>query len=214
MHPVHRRLTHAVLAAALFAIACKPAERAGSGDDDSAAAADSAAVAGQASAPNAAATTATPGATSAEASLTVGDIDRWQKGMEAELAAVRDAGKQLKAAKTANDTMSAMMAANETSTRAAGAKAAGVDEDRYNVIRSTLSSVAAYMAPIEMEMNVKDMPPEMVAQMKQGREQSLERASAGIPKDVLDALRPRAAELRKQDLTLTGERLKAAGMGQ
>ena len=214
MHRVPRRLTHAVLAAAaLLAVACKPAERAAS-DDDSAAAADSATVTGQSSAPNAAAATATPGGTSAEASLTVGDIDRWQRGMEAELAAVRDAGKQLKAAKTANDTMSAMMAANETSTRAAGAKAAGVDENRYNVIRSTLSSLAAYMAPIEMEMNVKDMPPEMVAQMKQGREQSLERASAGIPKDVLDALRPRAAELRKKDLTLTGERLKAAGMGQ
>lgn len=216
MHRVPRRLTHAVLAAAaLLAVACKPAERAESGDDDSAAATDSAAVAGQSSAPNAAAATATPGGTSsAEASLTVGDIDRWQKGMEAELAAVRDAGKQLRAAKTANDTMSAMMAANETSTLAAGAKAAGVDEERYKVIRGTLSSLAGYMAPIEQEMNVKDMPPEMVAQLKQGREQSLDRASAGIPKDVLDALRPRAAELRKQDLTLTGERLKAAGMGQ
>ena len=213
MHRVHRRLTHAVLAAALLAVACKPAERAESGDD-SAAATDSATVAGQSSASSAAATTATPGETSAGASMTVADIDRWQRGMEAELAAVRDAGKQLKAAKTANDTMSAMMAANETSTRAAGAKAAGVDENRYGVIVSTLSSVAVYMAPIEQEMNVKDMPPEMVAQMKQGREQSLERASAGIPKDVLDALRPRAAELRKQDLTLAGERLKAAGAAQ
>ena len=213
MHRVHRRLTHAVLAAALFAVACKPAERAESGDD-SATATDSAGAAGQSSASSAAATKATPGETSAGASMTVADIDRWQRGMEAELAAVRDAGKQLKAAKTANDTMSAMMAANETSTRAAGAKAAGVDENRYGVIVSTLSSVAVYMAPIEQEMNVKDMPPEMVAQMKQGREQSLERASAGIPKDVLDALRPRAAELRKQDLTLAGERLKAAGAAQ
>ncbi|HET7457844.1 MAG TPA: hypothetical protein VFJ74_09325 [Gemmatimonadaceae bacterium] len=216
MHRIHRRLTHGLLAAALFTVAaCKPAERAG--EDDSVTAADSTASAGAqaAAAPAAAAApSATGSETSAEASLTVADIDRWQRGMDAELAAVRDAGKQLAAAKTANDTMTAMMAANETSTRAAGARGAGVDEERYNVIRSTLSPVVGYMAPIEMEMDVKQMPASMLETMKKSREESLARATAGIPPAVVEALRPRAAALRKQDLTLVGERLKAAGLGR
>jgi hypothetical protein len=213
---VSRRLSVGVLAAALLAAAaCKPAERADS--DDSAAGTDTAsAMAEQDSASAAAAAAATTsGATSSApptaASLTVDDIDRWKRGMEAELAAVREAGTKLAAAKTGNDTLTAMTGTLETSTREAGAKAAGVDPERYNFIRSTLSPLTAYLAPLEMEMNVKDMPPAMVAQMKQSREQSLAQASAGVPPAVIDALRPRAAELRKQDLTLVGERLKAAG---
>jgi len=213
MPRIHSRPTHAVLVAALLAVACKPAERAAA-DDSATAAADSASAGQPAAAPAAAAGTATTTEQPGPSSLTAADVDRWQRGMEAELAAVRDAGKKLTEAKTANDTMSAMMAANETSTRAAGAKAAGVDEERYNVIRATLSPLTGLMAPIEQEMNVKEMPPAMLAQLKQGREQSLAQASAGVPPAVLEALRPRAAELRKQDLALTAERLKAAGIGR
>jgi hypothetical protein len=33
-----------------------------------------------------------------------------------------------------------------------------------------------------------------------------------VPAEVVEALRPRAAELRKQSLELVGARLKAAGM--
>jgi hypothetical protein len=212
---VSRRLSVGVLAAALLAAAaCKPAERADS--DDSAAGTDTASAMAEQDSASAAAAATTSGATSSSApptaaSLTVDDIDRWKRGMEAELAAVREAGTKLAAAKTGNDTLTAMTGTLETSTREAGAKAAGVDPERYNFIRSTLSPLTAYLAPLEMEMNVKDMPPAMVAQMKQNREQSLAQASAGVPPAVIDALRPRAAELRKQDLTLVGERLKAAG---
>ncbi len=211
---IHRvpRLTYGVLVAALVATACKPAERADA--DDSAAGAESAAAEAKESAAPAPSAAATGSASAAQAPLTADDIDRWQRGMDAELAAVREAGTKLKAAKTGNDTLTAMTGALETSTRAAGAKAAGVDEERYNVIRTTLSSLAANLSPLEAEMNVKDMPPEMIAQLKQGREQSLAQASAGVPPAVIDALRPRAAALRKQDLTLVGERLKAAGAVQ
>ena len=148
----------------------------------------------------------------AEASMTVADIDRWQKGMVAELAAVRDAGKQLKAARTGTDSISAIMAANETSTRGPGARAAGVDENRYGLIASTLSSIVRYMVPVEVEMDVKQMPAEMKTAMNQDREQTFARLSPNFPPAVIDALRPRAADLRKQELALTGERLKAAGM--
>ena len=144
--------------------------------------------------------------------MTVADIDRWQKGMVGELAAVREAGKQFKAAKNSNDTLSAMMATQETSTRAAGARGAGVEENRYGTIRSTLSSVVRYMAPLEVEMDVKQMPASILTSMKQDRDQQLARISQPFPPAVIEALRPRAAELRKQELALMAERLRAAGM--
>lgn len=155
-----------------------------------------------------------PQQTPAEASITVADIDRWQRGMEGELAAVREAGNKLKAAKSATDTMSAIMAANETATRAAGARAAGVDESRYRLISSRLSAVVRYMTPLELEMDASKMPAEMVTQMRDSRAQALERESAGLSPAVIEALRPRASALRKQELTLVGERLRAAGMAR
>jgi hypothetical protein len=162
-----------------------------------------------------AAATATPApsqpTSTNSAPVTVEDIDRWVRGMAAELKAVQDAGAKLKAAKNANDTLSATMAANDMSTRDAGAAAAGLDPERYQFVRTTLSSAVGKLSPIEMEMNVKEMPPEMIAQMQQSREESLKQMSNDVPPAVIEALRPRAAELRKQDMTLTGERLKASG---
>lgn len=151
---------------------------------------------------------------SPEASMTVEDIDRWQRGMQAELEAVRQAGLQLRSARTGTDSMSAIAAANETSTRAAGAKGAGIDEERYEVIGTAMSSIVRYMAPLETEMKVSEMPAEVVTMLRRTRDSSLTRALASFPPVVVDALRPRAAELRKLEMTLVGERLKAAGMGR
>lgn len=175
---------------------------------DTAAAQPETAAATPAAAP---AATAPASTSAADAPLTVADIDRWQKGMAAELQAVQDAAKQLHDAKSGNDTVTAMFATNETSTLPAGAKAAGVDEERYKFIRSTLSTVVGEMSPISSEMNTKDMPPQMVAQLQQGRDQALARSTATMAPDVVAALKPRAAALRKQDLELTAARLKAAG---
>ena len=110
--------------------------------------------------------------------------------------------------------MNAMMAANDMSTLDAGAAAAGVSSERYKFIRSNLSSAAANLSPIEMEMPVKDMSPAMIEEMKKGREAALQRMSTDVPPDVIEALRPRAAALRKQDMELAGARLKAVGAGQ
>ncbi|MGZ8456170.1 MAG: hypothetical protein ACXWZ4_06185, partial [Gemmatirosa sp.] len=178
--------------------------------EDSAAQADSAA----ASAEPAPAAVAAPAQSNADAPLTVADIDRWQRGMEAELKAVRDAGEQLRTAKTGNDTVTAIFAANETSTRAAGASAAGVDESRYGDIRSVLSSIVVNMAPLEAEMDVSKMPAPMLATMKQSREQQLAQIVPQHPPELIEALRARAADLRRQEMTLVGERLKAAGMAR
>lgn len=195
-----------LVAVATVAAACGRSEQADTAD--SAAAADSAVSTSAAPAPTPSPANNTP------ASLSADDVDRWQKGMDAELEAVKKAGADLKAAKTSSDTMSAMMAANDMSTRAAGAKAAGVDEERYQLIRTTLSSVVGQMAPLEQEMDVSKLPAASVAELKKGREAGLAQATAELSPALVDALKPRAAALRKQDLTLTAERLKASGMAK
>lgn len=140
------------------------------------------------------------------------DIDRWQHGMDAELNAVQDAATQMKSAKNSTDSLNALFAANESSTRAAGAKAAGVDEGRYQLISSTLAPLAADMSPLDQEMDVSKMPAATIESLKHAREQSLANLSATLPQPLIEAMRPRAAALRKQALALAGERLKAAGM--
>lgn len=150
---------------------------------------------------------------STSAPLTVQDVDRWQRGMEAELQAVQEAEESLSRAATSDDTLNAMMAANDMSTRSAGAQAAGVSEDRYEFIRSTLSSVVRYMTPLEQEMDVSQMPEAAIEQFEQSRRTSLDQMSDVLPADVREALGARAAELRQQDLLLTNARLEAVGMG-
>jgi hypothetical protein len=56
------------------------------------------------------------------------------------------------------------------------------------------------------------MGPDMVAEVRKGNEQNLARIGQAVPPDVLEALKPRAVELRKQSLQLVGARLKSAGM--
>jgi len=160
----------------------------------------------------AAAPTAAPGTPSTASSVTADDIDRWQRGMDAELKAVQDAGMQLHNAKTATDSMNAVLAANETSTRPIGARAAGVTEQQYQLISNTLGSLVANMTPVEQEMDASKMSAAAVTMLNQSREKALTSASTGLPPGLLEALRPRATTLRKQALTLAGERLKAAGM--
>lgn len=205
-----------VLAAALLA-GCGT-RRSDAAADDSAAAAQEDAAAVQAD--SVAATPAPQGAqaqtagTASNAPITLADVERWQRGIAAELQAVREAGEKLHRAKTAEDTVNAMFAANEMGTRAAGAKAAGVDEERYQFIRTTLSSAVSQLTPVESEMNVKDMPPAMLEEMKKGRETAIARMSNDIPPDVMDTLRQHAVELRKRDMGLVAARLETAGLAQ
>jgi hypothetical protein len=141
----------------------------------------------------------------------VDDIDRWQRGMDAELAAVQQVPAQMKNAKTSDDSLNALNAANEASTRAIGAKAAGVDEGRYQLISGKLSSLVASMTPADSDMDMSKMPASMTASMNQAREKALAASSVGVPADVLAALKPRAVALRRQSLALAGARLKAVG---
>jgi hypothetical protein len=56
------------------------------------------------------------------------------------------------------------------------------------------------------------LSPEQRAEMKQMNEAQLKQLEGEVPPEVLEALRPRAAALRRHDLGLVAARLKGAGM--
>ena len=144
--------------------------------------------------------------------LTVADIDRWDSGMAAELEAVHAAAARLKQAKTADDTATAMGAMLDMATLEAGAQAAGVDGERYNLIRSSFSGAASYLAPSVAGLDTTRLTPEQRADMRRDNAAQLDQMKDVVPPDVVSALAPRAAELRKKDVELALARLKAAGM--
>ena len=146
------------------------------------------------------------------APVTVADIDSWQKGMAAELEAVRAAGAKMKDAKTNEDTLSAMMAVQEMATQEAGAKAVGMDLERYKFIRSELSAATSYLTPQLGGIDTTMLSPAQRDELRLGNEAQLKQMEDRVPPDVVEALKPRAEELRKQDLQLVAERLKSAGM--
>jgi hypothetical protein len=150
-----------------------------------------------------------PAPAPSDVALTPADVDRWAKGMEGERQALAKAEEQLKAAKSSVDTLSAMGATMETATRAAGAEAAGISEQRYNQIRNELGELAAAMVPSDVEKG-GSMPADMVAQMKQGREDGLAKLVAQTPPEVVEALRPRAEALARERMMLAAERLRIA----
>lgn len=144
--------------------------------------------------------------------LAVADIDRWERGMAAELEAVSAAAERMKSARTGEDSMAAMMGVQEMATLDAGARAAGVDPERYRVIREHLSSAAGYMAPGLGGIDTTMLSPEQRQEMARLNEAQLERLQESVPEEVANALRPRASALRKQELALVAARVKGAGM--
>ena len=178
---------------------------------DAPADADADTVAGT-TADTAAAPASTPAADPGQAPLTVADIDRWDKGMAGELEAVHAAAAKLKDAKTGDDTLTAMMGVQDMATSEAGAKAAGVDEERYKLIRSNLSAAASYLAPTIGGVDTTMLSADQRAEMKRTNQAQLDQMKDLVPTDVVAALTPKAAELRKKDLELVGARLKGAGM--
>jgi len=167
-------LSITALVSTLQLTACAKSDNADAGNDSA-----TAAEAPAANTTPAAPVTATE--TTAEASMTVSDIDRWQRGMDAELAAVRELGTKLKTARNSTDTMSVIFGVDETATRARGARAVGLDENRCGLVRSTLSSVVRYMVPLETEMGVENTPAELLASMNKNREEALARTSPKFP---------------------------------
>lgn len=132
--------------------------------------------------------------------------------MEGELKAVNEAAAKLKSAKTSEDTLTAMMGVQEMATAEAGAKAAGLDPERYKFVRSSLSAVVGYLTPQLGGIDTTMLSQAQRDELRQGNEAQIQRMQQEVPADVVAALKPRAEELRKKDLELVGTRLKGAGM--
>ena len=159
-----------------------------------------------------AAPTAQPAGNPTAAPLTPADIERWTKGMDGELQAVREAGAKLKSARTSDDTLNAMMGVQEMATVEAGAKAAGVDPERYKFIRSNLSAVVGYLTPSLGGIDTASLSQAQRDELRKGNEAQIQRMQQEVPADVVEAIKPRAVELRKKDMGLVAARLKGAGM--
>jgi hypothetical protein len=148
----------------------------------------------------------------AVAPLTTADIERWDKGMAGELKAVQEAGAKLKSARTGEDTLTAMMGVQETATMGAGAQAAGLELERYKFVRSNLSAAVSYLTPSQGGIDTTLLSQAQRDEMRQMNEAQIQRMQQDVPAAVVDALKPRAVELRKKDLELVAARLKGAGM--
>lgn len=148
----------------------------------------------------------------APAPVTVSDIDSWLKGMAAELEVVRAAGVKLKEAKTGDDTLAAMMSMQEMATQEAGAKAAGLELERYKFVNSELSAAVSYLTPQLGGIDTTMLSPAQRDELRESNAAQLKQMEDRVPGEVVEALRPRAAELRKQSLELVAERLKSAGV--
>jgi hypothetical protein len=136
------------------------------------------------------------------APVTVAEIEGWKKGMSAELELVRAAGTKLKEAKTADDTLSAMMGLQEMATWEAGAKAAGLDVERYKFVSSELSAAVSYLTPQLGGIDTTILSPAQRQELRESNAAQLKQMEERVPAEVVEALRPRAAELRKQNLEL------------
>ena len=144
--------------------------------------------------------------------LTIEDIGRWEKGIAGELKAVQEAGAKLKTARTGEDTVNAMMGVQEMNTVAAGAQAAGLEQERYKFVRSNLSGVVQYLTPAQGGVDTTMLSSEQRDEMRRMNEAQIQQMQEAVPAQVVEALRPRAVELRQKDMELVGARLKGAGM--
>ena len=159
-----------------------------------------------------AATSTQPAENPVRAPLTSADIDRWDKGMAGELKAIQDAAQKIKTARSGADTLNAMMGVQEMATIGAGAQAAGLEQERYKFVRSNLSAVVAYLTPSQGGIDTTLLSQAQRDEMRQMNEAQIQRMQQEVPAEVVEALKPRAVELRKKDLELVAARLKGAGM--
>jgi hypothetical protein len=146
------------------------------------------------------------------APVTVAEIEGWKKGMSAELELVRAAGTKLKEAKTADDTLSAIMGLQEMATWEAVAKAADLDVERYKFVSSELSAAVSYLTPQLGGIDTTILSPAQRQELRESNAAQLKQMEERVPAEVVEALRPRAVDLRKQNLELAAERLKSAGV--
>jgi hypothetical protein len=106
--------------------------------------------------------------------------------MAGELKAVQEAGAKLKTARTAEDTLNAMMGVQEMNTMAAGAQAAGLEQERYKFVRSNLSGVVQYLTPAQGGVDTTMLSSAQRVEMRQMNEAQIRRMQGEVPAQVFE----------------------------
>jgi hypothetical protein len=87
-----------------------------------------------------------------------------------------------------------------------------LDPERYKFIRSNLSAVVGYLTPSLGGIDTTNLTQAQREELRQGNEAQIDRMQQEVPPEVVEAIKPRAVELRKKDMELVAARLKGAGM--
>ena len=163
---------------------------------------------------------ATGSSADAAAPLTSDDIDRYDRGLRAELQAMRDAKTHLTDARTGMDSVQALAEAGNVDE--AGARGAGVSVDRYRVLEERLGGALArrVMGPGMQQMaasidtsDIANMPAEQQAQLRASMQQMqaafgdsamLADLPAGIHDDFRRAAASSLDSLWRERMTLLG----------
>jgi hypothetical protein len=121
----------ALAACGVVVVACSSSDKQGSasGSDTGVATTDASTASSNTNAP------------SGPLTLTVADLDGFEKGIARETELVREASDRASKAKTAQERGEAIQAGFETSTMAAAAPVTGLSPERYKLVRETLSTL-------------------------------------------------------------------------
>jgi hypothetical protein len=162
-------------------------------------------------------------AASTQARLTERDLDAYQRGMEAEVAAVRDAEELLRRARTREDSLNATLAATEMKTTEVGAHAVGMLVERYREVRGAVEEVlrartsSGFVDQQSASLDTSAVPPEHRARIReQVQAQVRQRAAAEVAAyarlspTLVETFRARAPQLDSLRLRLAGERVRVA----
>lgn len=155
-----------------------------------------------------------------DAPMTVEDVDRYERGVKAEIDAARKAVEDRKRARTSNDSLSAQFAALEQATVEAGARAAGVSVERYRALNGVMDRVlgarqmGAAMQKQAKQMDTTGLSAEDRARVREGMAQAHAAFAdpyKDLPPDVAAAVKQRADQLDALRMQLLKLRFQAAG---
>ena len=155
-----------------------------------------------------------------DAPMTIEDVDRYERGVRAEIDVARKAVDDRKRAKSSSDSLSAQFAALEQNTVEAGARAAGVSVERYRAINGVMDRVlgarqmGAAMQKQAKAMDTTGLSAEDRARVREGMAQA--HAAFGdpykdLPPDVAAVVKRRADQLDALRAQLLKLRFQAAG---
>jgi len=161
--------------------------------------------------------------------IATADIDVYERALAAEVALVRKAVADLRAARSGQDTLAAMSAALDMQTQPAAAQAAGISVQRYRHLddvfggaisaRQMNPAMAGMMATVDTS-DIGKMPPDvqqrMRANMRDAQAQFSDSSTYhNIPPELRDAFKQRAsARLDTLWSELFSLRARAAGLAR